>query len=262
MQRIIFYKMINQRFYFLLTAFILFNTAAKSQKSVADSSIFIPSLGITYSYDFASGSIGNTYGNNHAFGTELNFKLKNEFVVGLGFEYYFSENVNNQDLYFANIKTEKGYVIDGNGKYAEIFLYERGFNLQLFAGYQFNLWSKNPNSGPYIQAGIGLMQYQTQIKNTENTAPQVQGEYVKMYDRLSNGLSLTQFIGYRYMGSKNLTNFFIGLELTQGWTKNRRSYNADLPIDESLEHFDFLTAIKIGWIIPFYKKAPEQYYYY
>jgi len=254
--------MIKHRFIFLIFLFFILSFTAKSQKSVSDSAIFIPSLSINYSYHFASGDIGKTYGNNHAVGTDLTFKLKNQLVLGVGFEYYFSEEVKNQDSYFANIKTEKGFLIDGNGKYAEIFLYERGFNVQLFTGYQFNFWSINPNSGPFVQAGIGFMQYKTQIKNTENTAPQVQGEYVKMYDRLSNGLSLTQFVGYRYMGSKNLWNFYIGVELTQGWTKNRRTYNADLLEGESLNHFDFLTAIKLGWIIPFYKKAPEQYYYY
>jgi len=254
--------MIKHRFFFFLISFLLFSFVAKSQKSVSDSSIFIPSLSIHYSYHLASGDIGKTYGNNHAVGTDFTVKLKNQFVLGLGFEYYFSEDVKNEDSYFANIKTEKGFVIDGNGQYAEMFLYERGFNIQLFTGYQFDFWSKNPNSGPFVQAGVGFMQYRTQIKNTENTAPQVQGEYVKMYDRLSNGLSTTQYFGYRYMGSRNLWNFYIGVELTQGWTKNRRTYNADLPESESLNHFDFLTAIKLGWIIPFYKKTPQDYYYY
>jgi len=254
--------MIKLKILFILIASILVSAALFGQKSVKDSSIFIPSLAINYSHHLAFGDIGQTYGNNHAVGTDITFKLVKQLVIGVGFEYYFSENVNNQDSYFANIKTDKGYVIDGNGKYAEIHLYQRGFNIQLFTGYQFDFWSSNPNSGPFIQAGIGLMQYYTQIKNTENTAPQVQGEYLKMYDRLSNGLSLTQFMGYRYMGDKNLANFYIGIELTQAWTKNRRSYNADLLADESLEHFDFLAAIKLGWIIPFYKKAPEQYYYY
>ncbi len=254
--------MIRHKTFFFIILFSLYSITAKSQKSVSDSSIFIPSISINYSYHFAAGDIGKAYGNNNAVGSDLTFKLVNQFVLGVGFEYYFSENVKNQDSYFSNIKTEKGFVIDGNGHYAEIYLYERGFNVQLFAGYQFNFWANNPNSGPFVQAGVGFMQYRTQIKNKQNTAPQVNGEYTKMYDRLSNGMSLTQFFGYRHMGNRNLGNFYFGIEFTQGFTKNRRTYNADFGVDDNLNHSDFLTAIKFGWIIPFYKKSLQNYYYY
>ena len=233
-----------------------------AQKSHRDSSIFIASLGIHYGYHFVGGNMKNTYGNNHAVGADATFKLKNGISIGADFEYYFSENVKNRDSYFKNISNYSGNIIDGNGRYAEVNLYERGYNIQIFAGYQFHQWGPNPNSGPFIHLGVGFMEYHTRIENPEKTAPQIKDEYIKMYDRLRNGFSSTQFFGYRFMGNRNLANIYFGVEFTEAWTANRRSYNADLKPEELGIKFDFLTAIKVGWIIPFYGRAPKEYYYY
>jgi len=248
-------------FYFSLLLILFSSSIVKSQKSVRDSSITIPSISINYGYHFGFGDIGNTYGNNHAIGSDFTLKLKSQFILGFGGEYYFSENVKNQDSYFTNIKTDNGNIIDNGGLYSEIFLYQRGFNIQVFTGYQFSKWSPNVNSGPFIQVGAGIMQYRTQIHDQNNSAPQVKDEYRKLYDRLSNGFSVTQLLGYRHMGNNNIANFYLGIELTEAWTKNRRSYNADLDPNENLQHFDFLIGLKLGWMIPFYKRAPQEYYY-
>ncbi len=248
---------------YLLSVFLLaFAFVSNAQKNHRDSSIFIPTLGMNYSYHLVGGDMANTFGNNSAVGADFTLKFKSQWIVGTSFEYYFSDKVNNQELYFKDITNEKGYIIDGNGQFAEVFLFERGFNIQIFGGYQFDFWSPNPNSGPFIQVGMGFMQYWVRIENPGFTAPQIKDEYKKLYDRLSNGFSTTQFFGYRLMGSRNLTNFYFGIELTQAWTQNRRSYNADLSAADPGRHFDMLTGFKVGWIIPFYAKAPKQYYYY
>jgi hypothetical protein len=252
MNRILLFTLILNSFFF----------NALAQISHTDSSIFIPSLGANYAFHVVGGDMANTFGNHHAVGTDLTFKFKNQIILGLGFEYYFSDHVLNQDSYFQDIKNSKGYIIDGNGMYAEVFLYERGFNLQGFAGYQFHFWSPNPNSGPFIQVGFGFMQYHVRIENPGFTAPQIKDNYLKMYDRLTNGSSISQFIGYRFLGNKNLTNFYLGIEFTQAFTQNRRSYNADFTDQNLKQQLDLLAAFKVGWIIPFYNKAPKAYYYY
>jgi hypothetical protein len=247
---------------YLIFAFFLLSTFSFAQKEISDSSIFIPSIGMHYGYHLSSGELANQYGNCSAIGSDFTLKFKNQLVLGLGFEYYFSDNVKNTIPYFKDIINDHGYIIDGNGQYAEVFLYQRGFNIQVFSGYQFNFLSPNPNSGPFIQIGVGLMQYRTRIENPEMTAPQVNGENKKMYDRLTNGLSITQFIGYRYLGARNLTNIYAGFEFTQGFVKNRRSYNADYSSETPLNYTATMVAFKIGWIIPLYRKAPKKYYYY
>lgn len=254
--------MIRKFIYILTIAFSCISISSKAQVNHNDSSIFITSLGMHYSYHFAGADLKKTFGNFSAIGTDLTFKLKSQWIFGAGFEYYFSENIKNKDDYFSKIKNSKGYIIDNSGYYAEVFLYQRGYNIQLFGGYQFHKWSPNPNSGPFIQIGAGFMEQWVRIENPMKTAPQVQGEYAKMYDRLFNGFSTTQILGYRYMGKQNLRNFYIGIELTQAWTQNRRTYNADLNEEDLEPQFIFTSALKLGWIIPFYKKAPEQFYYY
>ena len=250
------------KIHLLVILLFAFGFSSKAQNNLHDSSLFIPSLGINYTYQFVGGDLKNTFGNSHSIGANLNFKLKNNWLFGGDFQFYFSDQIKNKEPYFQNIVNNDGYIIDGDGQYAEVYLYQRGFNTQLYVGYQFNLWAKNPNSGPFIQFGMGFMQYWVRIENPGLTAPQITGDYKKMYDRLTNGLSTSQFIGYRWMGNRNLTNFYFGIELTQGWTENRRNYNADLSPEDLGKHLDLLTGIKVGWIIPFYPKVAKEYYYY
>ncbi len=250
------------RILYIIIGLSLISMLSLAQTNISDSSIFIPSIAAHYSHHYTSGELSNQYGNTNAIGADANFKLKNNLMFGLSFEYYFSDNVKTNIPYFKDIVNDHGFIIDGNGQFAEVFLYQRGFNIQVFTGYQFTFLSPNPNSGPFIQIGTGLMQYWTRIENTEQAAPQIKGDYKKMYDRLTNGLSLTQFIGYRYLGVRNLTNIYAGIEFTQGFVKNRRSYNADYSADTKLDYTATMIGFKIGIIIPLYSKAPKKYYYY
>ncbi len=251
-----------QKLFLILFLNLSVITTAIAQQSISDSSIFIPSLGINYTYQFVGGDLATTFGNNSAIGADATFKLKNNWVIGTSFQYYFSDQVKNKEAYFKDIQTSSGFIIDGNGQFAEVFLYQRGFNAQIFGGYQFDFWSPNPNSGPFIQLSVGMMRYWVRIENPDMVAPQVKGDYKKMYDRLSGGISTTEFIGYRWMGARNLANFYAGIEFTQGFTENKRNYNADLDPADIGKHLDILTGIKVGWIIPFYPKAPKEFYYY
>lgn len=250
-----------RKFYFLLI-FTFISLLSLAQANISDSSIFIPSIGIHYGYHIPYGELTNQYGNVSTIGADATFKLKQQLVFGLGFEYYFSETVKNTIPYFRDIVNDHGYIIDGNGQFAEVFLYQRGFNIQAFTGYQFHFLAPNPNSGPFIQFGVGFMQYWTRIDNPLQAAAQIRGDYKKMYDRLTNGLSLSQFVGYRYMGDRNLANFYIGFEFTQGFVKNRRTYNADYTSEIKLDYTASMIGLKAGWIIPLYSKSPKKYYYY
>jgi len=247
---------------FVFIILLSFTHKLQAQKGLRDSSIFIPSLQAHYSYNFLAGDVADFYNNFHAIGANVSLKLPNQLIFGTSFDFLFTENIADESTYFTNITSSKGYIVDGNGYFAEVFLYGRGFNAQLFTGYQFNVLSKNPNSGPYIQVGAGLLQYWTRIYNPEKTAPQLNDEYSKMYDRLTNGFSTSQLLGYRHFSNRNLGSFFVGIEFTEAWTANRRSYNADLTADQLTGRFDLMIGLKAGMIIPFYPKAPEDYYYY
>jgi len=110
--------------------------------------------------------------------------------------------------------------------------------------------------------GPGFMQHKIRIENRGNAAPQLRGDYVKGYDRLSNGFALNEFFGFIYLGNTRLINFTAGLDFTQAFTENRRTINYDTGKHDSSKRFDFLFGIKIYWMIPFYQRVPNKYYYF
>lgn len=253
----------NKVYIFLVFLFSLGSIGSIiAQSALKDSSITIPAISIHYAYQFSGGDLANRFGNNHNVGGDFTLKLKNNLMFGVNISYLFGTDVKNAGSYFKEIRNDYGYVIDGNGQYAEVHLFERGFQTYATIGYQFNFLAPNPNSGPYIQAGFGFMQHYVRIENKDNSAPQIIGEYAKLYDRLSNGFSTSQYVGYRFMGNRNLTNFHIGFEFTQAWTQSRRSYNADDMKQNTDQNLDLLFGIKVGWIIPLYGRAPKDFYYY
>ena len=111
-------------------------------------------------------------------------------------------------------------------------------------------------------AGIGFMQHKIRIENKDNDTPQLAGDLVKGYDRLSNGRMFNQFIGYMNLSNNHLVNFFAGLEVTEGFTRNRRSVNYDTGKHDGTKRLDMLYGLRFGWVLPLYSRAPEKVYYY
>jgi hypothetical protein len=174
----------------------------------------------------------------------------------------FSENIKNEDSYFQDIKTSQGYVLDGNGQYAEYYLYQRGHIISLSFEKQFNFLAINANSGPFIKIGGGYIFHKVRIENPENVTPQILGDYAKGYDRLTGGFSLNQMIGYRYISPTNIWNFYAGFEFIQAKTKSLRTYNFDDMAVDNKSRLDVLSGFRIGWIIPIKGRAPKEFYYF
>jgi hypothetical protein len=65
-----------------------------------------------------------------------------------------------------------------------------------------------------------------------------------------------------YLGNKRLVNFFGGFEFIEGFTQGRRDYNFSTGLSDNGKRFDLFMGIKLGWVMPFYKQAPEKFYTY
>ena len=141
-------------------------------------------------------------------------------------------------------------------------MWERGFNSTFKVGKIFPIIGPNPNSGLAVIVGIGYLTHKIRIENRDKTAPQINGDYKKGYDRLAAGLTINQFIGYMHFGNKKILSFYAGIEFTQAWTQSMRVYDFDKRSKNNSKYFDTLTGIKIAWIIPLYKRLPDKYYYY
>ena len=245
---------------FLAISIVLFSKSY-SQVNIKDSSIFTPLLGASYAYQIPGGHLAERFGNNSNLGITSLVKTKKNWLCGFDANFIFGDQLR-EDSIFKNISTQEGAIINQNGELAQILMYERGYTASFKLGKLFNMLAPNPNSGIMALGGIGFIQHKIRIENTGNNAPQVLGDYKKGYDRLTNGLAITEFIGYMYLGNKRLVNFYGGLEFTQAWTQNRRSFNFDTMEKDDTKRNDYLSGIRIGWIIPLYKKMPNKFYYY
>jgi len=235
--------------------------ALHSQTSVKDSTIFTALFFASYAYQVPGNDLAKRFGNNSNIGGGCLIKTDKNLLFGIDFNFLFSNKVNEKDSLFKHISTSDGFIIGQDGLYAEVHLWQRGFNTSFKMGKLFPVFGPNPNSGIAIILGIGYLTHKIRIENRDKTAPPINGDYKRGYDRLSAGLSTSQFIGYMHLGNNKLISFFAGFELTQAWTKSRRIYDFDKMSRNDDKYFDTLYGIKIGWIIPLYKRLPDKYYY-
>lgn len=234
--------------------------SGKSQSSLKDSSINHFMVSPSVSFQLPGGDLKDRFGINSAIGLSFDYKLKNQFSFGIDGTFIFGNQLKENSILDA-IRTSEGDIIDADGNIADILIFERGFTVTLNAGYLFT-WNKpNPNSGIYFKMGAGFLQHKIRIEHNNNAIPILEDDYLKGYDRLTNGFLLTEFIGYRYLSNKRLLNFFAGFEFMQGLTVNRRDYNFDLMGPDKTKRIDLLSGIRFGWILPIYKQAPQEFYY-
>ena len=244
----------------MLYAFSPFTLIAQ----IKDSAITIPIFFVNFSYELPGGDMADRFGNNAEVGGGFLFKTKSNWIIGIDGNFLWGNKVK-EDNILDNIKTGSGEIIGWDGKFAEVRISERGLKLNLIKIGKLlpvKFASANANSGIFFLTGFGLLQHKIKIQDITKTVPQLAGDYVKGYDRLTNGAAITENFGYLYLDKRKLINFFVIFEFTQAWTKSRRDFNFDTMTKDQTQRFDMLWGIKFGWLIPMYKKVPDEYYYY
>lgn len=244
------------------TMALLLSSSKKTlaQSNIRDSAIALHIASIYYELQMPGGDLKDRFGGSSMVGASYSYKFKNNLMLSLNGGFLFGNTVK-EDSLFRNISNEDGNVIGNDGRYADIRLYERGYHVSLTFGKLFSFKKPNPNSGILLSAGPGFMQHKIRIETIGNTVPQLDKEYRKGYDRLSNGIEMYESITYYYFGNRYLVNFYLGVDFIQGFTQNRRLYNFDNMNEDKTKRIDLLFGIKAGWMLPIYKKAPNKYYY-
>src|SRR5690606_32718291 len=107
-------------------------------------------------------------------------------------------------------------------------------------------------SGLHITVGTGFMQHKIRIQEVSQSAPQVIGDYAKGYDRMSNGIMFSQSIGYSHFSNYKLINYYVGIELYEGITENRRTVNYDTGLHDGKRRTDILASVVLRWYFPVY----------
>jgi hypothetical protein len=214
---------------------------------------------VSYGAYLPGGNLVNRFGWNSALCIHTDVKFKSKILFGLGGKFLFGNKIKENVL--SLLYTSDGQIIDQNGNYAIVLTQQRGFTVDAYAGYLLTKFGPNLNSGILFTAGAGFMQHKIRIEHKLNPIPALEGDYIKGYDRLTNGVMLHQFIGYQYLSNKRLVNFFVGIDLMQGFTMNRRSYNFDTMETDNTKRIDLLFGLRAGWILPLYARAPKEFYY-
>lgn len=243
-----------------LTLLLLFlSTSIRAQR---DSAQAFPLVSGSFGLQLPGGDLADRYGPSFSIGPGFLYKTAKNYLWGFDYNYIYSEKVKDASTLFASISTSDGNIIDGNGMFAEYYLYESAFQLAIRTGRIYPLIGPNSNSGLMISGALGILQHKTWIYMQEDTAPQITGEYKKGYDRLRNGMAINEFVGYFHASDKGNINYFFGLEASQSLTKSRRSYDFNTMSTDNSTHFDMLWGIKFAWFFPIYRTVPKDYYYY
>ncbi len=244
------------------SSILFLNNFVFSQRSI-DSAITIPIFSASFMTQFTGGDMAKRYGTNTNIGGSFMLKLKSNFIFEFNANYIFGSNLKGDATHlFDSIETANGEIINEYGEFAKLRTFERGFFVGARLGKVFPICKKNPNSGILFMLGGGFLQHKIRIENDGNNVPQILGDYKKGYDKLCYGFSSTEFIGYMFFSKSQLMNFYAGIELYQGFTKSGRSYDYALMKKDTQKRLDLLTSIKVGWVIPIYRRVPDEFYYY
>jgi hypothetical protein len=241
-------------------SFCIFNFSY-AQWQVRDSSLFNPHITVGYGYSTPSGDLASRFGNNGSLEIGFHIKDKKNWYYGVQFNYLFGNHVHEPNL-LSNLLTSQGEILDEQGEIATMFIQERGFNVFFQGGKLFPVLGSNKNSGILITTGVGLLQHKIRLEHQEAKITQLEGDYLKGYDRLTNGLSLNQFIGYYLLSNNRLINFYIGAQATEGFTQSRRDWNLDTQTQDTEKRLDMLFGLRAGWILNLYQRAPNDFYIY
>ena len=245
---------------FCLLLLICIGLTSRAQKSISDSVISISHIDFMYALQTPSGDLADRFGFFHGIGGGFFHKGKNNFEYGGGVTFLFGTQIRERTI-IDNLLTQNSTILDSDGRAANLLVSMRGWQVRVNIGKVFSLNKPNPNSGILVRAGIGFMQHKIRVEDRQVNTPQLAWPYQKGYDRLTNGVMFTQFIGYQIYSNTKLVNFYAGIEFNEAFTKNRRLYNFSEKRQDTDARFDSSVGFKFGWMIPIYKRAPKAFYY-
>lgn len=244
----------------LVLAFALAQLSFMAQTQVRDSSLFNPHVTISYGFHVPGGDMASRFGTNQTLGIGFHVKSKTNWYYGLQANYLFGKDVTEPNL-LQNLLTADGELLDNQGQITNLFIQQRGYAITANGGRLFSTKSVNPNSGFLVLGGVGFLQHKIRLEHQETYVNQIEGDYLKGYDRLTNGLTLYQFAGYFYMSNNRLINVYGGFEAYQAFTQSRRDLNFDTMTRDTSKRKDLLFGFRVGWVLNLYRRSPDKFYY-
>jgi hypothetical protein len=176
---------------FLALFLVLTHGVLFAQEHILDAPHRISSLNFNAAFHLPGGDLKDRFGSSFMFG--MGYQLKGEA------NYYWGAEVSalvGSDVRAPNIiemvAVDDGDVINVNGNIAEVRLWERGAQGQMFVGKIFPVIGPNKNSGIFLQAGMGYVYHKIRIETIGEAVPQLNEDLKKGYDRLCMGFATSQ----------------------------------------------------------------------
>lgn len=250
------------KLFFPILVTLLITNASFSQRNLSDSIIGTPWIGVQYGLNSTSGDLRTNHLMFNNIGMFGGYKTNKNWIFGLDANFMFGNRVQAPGLFDALVDS-KGNITDINGDIATVLVLSRGLYVDAAVGKIFPVLSPNVNSGIMVKFGVGWLVHKMRIETRDQVVPQLELDYKKGYDRLTSGINTEQFIGYNYMANQGFLNFYGGFFIQEGFTYNRRTIyfdQPDTPVSTDMK-LDIQYGVRVGWIIPIYKRQPKEYYY-
>ncbi|MDQ3072290.1 MAG: hypothetical protein M3Q97_03370 [Bacteroidota bacterium] len=238
----------------------ILTTSGNAQADIKDSGIHIWLIGGQGGLQFPGGNLSERFGMNAVVGGGVYYKSATNWLFGIDYNFMFGSAVKEKPV--DRVAAENGYLINGNGEYQIMKIYERG-NMPMFRfGKVLPLFGPNPNSGLLIRGGAGVLVHKIKYYFTGSAPPQLAEEYIKGYDRLTGGPAFAQSIGYIHLSNRNRVNFSASFEIIEGFTRSLRSWDFATNRYDDRRRLDLLYGISLQWYFPIYKQAADDDFYY
>ena len=250
------------RYCCLLICFIFLFNGAHAQTNISDTSISTIMLGGFYMGQVPAGDMKARFGLSNTIGGQVAYKSHTNWLLSLEYSFLFSNHVREQGA-LDSVARSYGYLLNGDGQFQQLQYFERGTIIMFKAAKILPFFKVNPNSGFIAKLALGYMEHKIKYFYVGNAPPQLQGNYIKGYDRLSSGMCTSASLGYLFMSNHNYLNFMIEAEIIDGFTYSRRSWDFDLMRQDTKLRQDILYGLKATLFIPLYGKGGQSgaYYY-
>jgi|1048.fasta_scaffold16567_2 hypothetical protein len=203
-------------------------------------------------------SMAKRFGQDMSLGGGLEKLTANNIIFGVEGHYFFGSEVKEDPL--SILRTPAGDLIGTDQFIASLVLKQRGLYIGANIG-KLVIFDPSKRSGLRLTGSIGWMQHKLRLQDDGQSLPLVEGDYAKGFDRLTGGLTLAQFIGWQHLSVNRRKNWYIGLEVVEGFTNSLRDWDFAEKQKLTGRRLDLRLGIRAGWTLPFYPKSPEQIYY-
>ncbi len=231
----------------LIALSLLLNTVIAQDSIFKSRNIF---MGAGVNPSVCLGDLKDRFGTFNSI--ELKGFLKNtkNYTFGASYKVLFGQNAKLDSSIFKDMSFGN-YMVDINGNPANIRMHLRGYELTANIG---KIWKLKHDAqklkGFHTQLGLGMLQTRIKMQFDSDKVPQLEDDYVYGYDKLHNGIVLTQNIEYFNYNTQSIS-YYAGIQFGQGFTYNRRNWEYSLNYADTKRKNDFYAGFHVGIIFPF-----------